>query len=457
MRQQTLLETLAEYAIHLRFEDLPSRVVSKANDCFFDLVGCYYAALKLDKNKELLRKIRSFNPTPEVSLWGYGEKCGMAEAALAIGSIAYDLEYDDGISESGHWGSSSIPASFLAVQNNRGNGKDLLSAIVVAYEVGTRISRLFSPQLLKKHVHFPCTMGAFAAATGYAKGVDATSVELTGALSLAGLFPVGTYSTAISGASGKALYSGWPNYLGINVVRLSKIGLAGDSDILENTNGFSTALGLGVLTNDMRRQATEKLGQDYRFMEVYFKPYPCCRWLHAPISAALKLVHENNISINEIEKITVYGPEFSMMYDTHEGFESTITCQYSIPYSVGAAIFFGELGLEQYKLEARTNPELLKFINCIDMKVEQGTATASEEGFRVAIQLRKGASIGTTAEMPWSPRNPPNKEELIKKFNSLTKGVLSPDEQCSWNSIYKEGFEKDDSFNNAVTLLKRKI
>jgi len=456
MRQKTLLETLAEFAIHLRFEDLPSNVVSKANDCFFDLVGCYFAALKLDKNKKLLSKIRSFNPTPEISLWGYGEKCGIAEAALAIGTLAYDLEYDDGISESGHWGSASIPASFLAVQKNGGNGKDLLSAIVAAYEVGTRISRLFSPQLLKKHVHFPCTMGAFAAATGYAKGVDAASIELTGALSLAGLFPIGTYSTAISGASGKALYSGWPNYLGINVVRLSTIGLAGDSDILENTNGFSTALSLGLLTDVMKRQATEKLGQDYRFMEVYFKPYPCCRWLHAPISTALKLVHENNISINEIENITVYGPEFSMMYNTHEGFESKVTCQYSIPYSVGAAIFYDELGLDQYELEARTNSELKKFINCIEMKVEQGTKTVSEKGFRVALQLKKGGSIGATAEMPWSPQNPPKKDELIKKFNSLTKGILSPEEQSAWNSIYKEGFEKDNSFDNVISLLMRK-
>lgn len=305
---KTIIEQLSAFGTGLRFEDLPPEVVEKANDCFFDFVGCYYGAVKRDDIPQVIRGIAAMNPTPESCLWGAGLRCGTAEAALAMGTVGYHLEYDDGISVSGHWGSASIPASFLAVARRGGDGKDLITAIAAGYEVGCRISRMFSPRLLKKHIHFPCTMGAFGAAAGYARGSGASAEELAGALSLAGLFPVGTYSTATSGAKGKGLYSGWPNYLGINALRLSQLGLTGDPDVMEAPDGFANAVGLAPMTAEYLEEAGRDLGTDFRMMQVYFKPYPCCRWLHAPVYALLGLMKRHGISREELELLSAMSP-----------------------------------------------------------------------------------------------------------------------------------------------------
>jgi hypothetical protein len=96
-----------------------------------------------------------------------------------------------------------------------------------------------------------------------------------------------------------------------------------------------------------------------------------------------------------------------------------------------------------------------EFINCIDMKVEQSPKTMSAKGFRVVLHLKNGNSFEAEAEMPWGPENPPQKDELIKKFNSLTEGILSSKEKSEWNSIYREGIEKDGSFDYVVSLLER--
>lgn len=454
--EKTVIETLAGFAAGLQFEYLPVKVRERANDCLFDLIGCYYGALGREKNVRLLEKIAGFNRMPESVLWGTNLSCGTAEAALGIGTLCYDLEYDDGISMSGHWGSASIPATFLSVAEHGGDGKDLLAGIVAAYETGSRISRLFSPELLRRHVHFPCTMGAFGAITGYAKGAGFDSRQLAGALSLAGLFPVGTYSTAISGAAGKGLYSGWPNYLGVNCARLAEAGLTGDVDILESRDGFGTAVGLDPVKEEAAAYAVKKLGEEYRFMEVYFKPYPCCRWLHAPIHGALRLMKKYGISAKDVEEVRIGGPEFAMMYDTHKGYESKVACQYSIPYTVGAALLYGKVTTEEFEEEIRVGAPMKEISGRITMVIDEELQRNFPGTFSVNMELytKDGNCYRCSETTPWGPDCPPAREELIEKFRVLTKQVLSEAEVEQWISLYQDGVESDGGFLRAINLLK---
>lgn len=455
---KTVIETLAEFAAGLTFEELPMDVRARANDCLFDLIGCYYGALGREKNVWLLEKIAGFNRMPESALWGTGMSCGTAEAALGIGTLCYDLEYDDGISMSGHWGSASIPATFLSVAEHGGDGRDLLTAIVAAYEVGSRISRLFSPELLRRHVHFPCTMGAFGAITGYGKGAGFDSWQLAGALSLAGLFPVGIYSTAISGAAGKGLYSGWPNYLGVNCGRLAEAGLTGDADILESRDGFGTAVGLAPVGEEEASYAVEKLGEEYRFMEVYFKPYPCCRWLHAPIHGALGLRKKYGIRVEDIGEVRIGGPEFAMMYDTHDGYESKVTCQYSIPYTVGAALLYGRVTTEEFEEDIRVGAPMKEISERIAMYVDEELQRKFPGTFSVKMELRMrdGTCFRCSETTPWGSDCPPTREELIGKFRVLTEQTLSKEEVEQWIALYLDGVESEGGFSRTVKLLEGK-
>lgn len=457
--KETIIERLAVFGTQLRFEDLPPEVADKANDCFFDFIGCYYGAVKRDNVPQVICGIAAMNPAPESAVWGTGLKCGTAEAALAMGTVGYHLEYDDGISVSGHWGSASIPASFLGVARSGGDGKDLLTAIVAGYEVGCRISRMFSPRLLKKHIHFPCTMGAFGAAAGHARGLGASRDDLAGALSLAGLFPVGTYSTATSGAKGKSLYSGWPNYLGINALRLSQLGLTGDADVMEAPDGFARALGLAPMTEEYLDEAGRDLGKDFRFMQVYFKPYPCCRWLHAPVYALLSLMKQHGIDREEIETIDIGGPEFAMMYDTRSGYESKVTCQYSIPYSVGAAAWFGKLGLEEFEEPARMDQGLMQFISRIHMRVDDELQAKFPQVFGVilTLTLKDGRTFRIQQGTPWGPDAPATKEELIGKFRTLTQGIMRPEDQEAWVALYRGGFQQEGSFARVLALTGKAV
>ena len=90
---ETILEKLADFAQQLKFEDLPRNVVRKANDCLLDFAGCYYAAVGRDDMPKVIRGIAAINPAPESRIWGTDLKCGIAEAALAMGTAGYYLRF----------------------------------------------------------------------------------------------------------------------------------------------------------------------------------------------------------------------------------------------------------------------------------------------------------------------------------------------------------------------------
>ena len=44
------------------------------------------------------------------------------------------------------------------------------------------------------------------------------------------------------------------------------------------------------------------LGSEYKILNLYFKPYACCRWAQPAVSAALKLRKDHDIDPDHIEK-----------------------------------------------------------------------------------------------------------------------------------------------------------
>ena len=156
----------------------------------------------------------------------------------------------------------------------------------------------------------------------------------------------------------------------------------------------------------------------------------------------------------DIQAIRVGGPEFAMMYNTKTGYESKVTCQYSIPYSVGAAAYYGKLGLEEFEENIRTGEELKAFIGRISMYVDDELQAKFPEvfGVRLTLELRDGRSFTVLQGTPWGPDAPATEEELLEKFRSLTKDVFTPEQQSRWERLYKEGFETPGAFEEVLEL-----
>lgn len=453
----SLLEHLAKFVDNLTFYDLPDCVVRKANDALFDLIGCYYGALNEPENKKILTYAMIHPCSEGALLWGSGMKVPIEEAALTEGFCGYSLEYDDGVSLGGHWGSASIPAICAIAENNGKSGKDVITAIVCAYEVGTRISRIYSSILLKNRIHFPSLMGYYAAAAGVGKLMGLSSETIAGGLGNSCLAPISPYSTAISGESIKNMYSGWPNFMGIKMMEYASMGLTGNVDIFESRDGLGVVFSGSPLSEEQREKALMGLGSDYMIMQSYFKPYPCCRWLHAPLHLLQKIIKAH--PDKKILNVTVYGPKFLRLYDTKEDFSKKVKAQYSIPFTMAAMMINGTCSINEFKEPFRTSKLVLEIADHVRVLEDDTLEAQFPQHFqvRVVVNFENGFNVEDEGSLPWGPDAPPSKMELISKFRTLTCNVLEPQNVLAWERLYHSGIEKENNWQNALELLSYNV
>jgi 2-methylcitrate dehydratase PrpD len=109
----------------------------------------------------------------------------------------------------------------------------------------------------------------------------------------------------------------------------------------------------------------DTLGVRYEIMNLYFKPFTCCRWAHQPISACLNMIEEYGINSEAIEKITVHTFDAATRLSKIEP-KTTDEAQYNIAYPVAAAIVHGDLGYPQVRDEALGDRRVLDIMKRMD-------------------------------------------------------------------------------------------
>jgi len=456
---QTILEELAEFAVGISFNELPEPVLRQANRCLLDLIGSFWGGFARKQNRRFLRLAREINPKPEVGLWGMGLKAGMIEAAFAHGCISHHLEYDDGISLGAHWGSEALPAILAMAEVCRCGEEEVLTAVVVAYEVGNRVSQAFSGRLLRHGVHFPCAMGVFGAASGVARLMRLTVSQTAEALGNACLTPIAPYLPAISGSPIKDAYAGWPNALGLIVTRLALEGWSGPRDLLEGPEGIGQIAGWRASAKDLRKQILRGIGSTFEIMKTYFKPFPCCRWLHAPAQAILDLKKEGGWTGEQVRTIVVEGPGFLRSYDRKRGFEKEISARFSIPYVVAAAALCDRLDLEAFDASRRSHPKLGALAKRVTVVTDEVLEKMLPTRFqtRVRVETRDGQRWEKVCGLPWGPDDPPTDAELQEKFSYLAGRSMKASQVGKWIALFNEGVERDKRLKTFFRLLRSRV
>lgn len=448
---------LAGFVQGLSLKALPESVVERVNLVLMDLIASTWAALGGSGSRSLWRYALAINPRPEASLWGTPHKVGLAEAAMVNGALGYEAEFDDGNSLGGHWGSSSIPAILALTQRDGASAAEAVVAIVSAYETGNRVSRLVSHGLLTRGIHFPGVMGAIAAIAGCGRIMGLNREALAGALGHAALLPVAPYLPGHVGADTKNLYSGWPNHCGIHFTALAQAGYMGPANLLEGRDGLAQALGWPGRPQALAPAALKGLGHDWAISDTYFKAYPCCRWLHAPVRGVLALLHDHSLSPEEIESIEVRGPAFLSMYATGEPCSSTHQGKYSLSHCVAAATLRGRLGQAEFMaevLEDRTLANLAKRVKfATDAQLE--TQFPASFSTRVEMTTFDGRRLSTQATAPWGPAEPPDFNALAGKFLPIMGQACGEPVAREWLAWFERGLLADPSLTEFFDLLQR--
>jgi 2-methylcitrate dehydratase PrpD len=454
-----IFSALAAFVHGLRIEDLPAAAVRRADLVVMDLIGSTWAVLGADGSRALWRYARAMNPSPEATLWGTPHKVAVAEAATVNGALGYEAEFDDGNTLGGHWGSSSIPTILALAQRQGASAAEVVLAIVAAYEVGNRVSRLVSRGLLERGIHFPGTMGAIAAIAGAGRLMGLSPEALAGALGHAALLPVAPYFPGHVGADTKNLYSGWPNHCGVHFTALAQAGYLGAPDLLEGRDGLARALGWQGQPGQLAASALDGLGRDWAITQTYFKAYPCCRWLQAPVQSVLDLMAANGLDPLDVADIRVMGPAFLAMYATGERCVNPIQGKYSLAHCVGAAAARRALGQAEFSVAALEDPLIAEMSQRVEFAVDARLEAQFPGRYATVVELatRDGRRLRAEDVPPWGPDQPPDLDALAGKFMPIMRRACGDAVAGDWLAWFRRGFLADSQLTAFFSLLQRSV
>jgi 2-methylcitrate dehydratase PrpD len=416
---------LAEFSAALRFEQLPGEVVNKAKLCVLDTLGCCIFGASLPPVRTLADVAAAEQCAPQSAVFGLPLRTSAALAALVNGTSAHAFQLDEiHIESTLHPGSLALPAAFALAENDPAvSGRDLIAAMVAAYEVGIRIGLAAKGGMFKTGFHNQGTTGVFIAAAAAAHVLRLDARKTQQAFGIAGSQAAGLMAVQ-DGAMTKSFHSGRAAQSGVYAAQLARLGYTGIPDVLEAPYGafFSS------FVDDWSEQAlTADLGSRWEILRVGFKPAPASNGSITAMTSIDRIMREQGLVAADIEKITAFVSDNTLHHCgwpyTPDRVQSVLSAQMNLRYGLAVMALERQSGVEQFAESKIRDPRILSFIDRIEVAHEP----RFEDGrYRVACRLVVRCKDGsahetTTLYRPGSPEDPMTPGELMDKFLTLTK------------------------------------
>ena len=150
-------------------------------------------------------------------------------------------------------------------------------------------------------------------------------------------------------------------------------------------------------------------------METTFKPYPCCKALHASIDGMLVLNSDYHFDPGQVEEIVIGGYEkLVKMHDIYEP-STPMAAQFSIPYVVSVALLKGSPGVEAFEERSIRDKKVLEFARKVRTILDPEIIPyfPANEPAKVTVKMKDGKSYSKTViHSKGTPENPMTMEEL---------------------------------------------
>jgi len=293
---------LAEFVAGLQYDDLHKEVIKRAKVHLLDTIGVSLAAVHMPWSKSVIKTVKKLGGSKESTIIGDGAKTSSILAALANGTLSHGSDMDD-TSGSGwaHTGTSSVASALAMAEASQCSPKDLITALVIGYEVSGRVDAATFPGLRKRGFHATGLAGTFGAAAAAAKILGLNEVQMVNAFGLAGTQAAGLEEWIYTGDMSKRIHAGKAAMNGILSALLAQEGLTGPATVFEGKYGFFKTHS-GMYFED---RLIEQLGKRFEIMNCKIKPFACCHELGGPIRLALEIHKKYKIKPEEIEKIAI--------------------------------------------------------------------------------------------------------------------------------------------------------
>ncbi len=398
MASQSLTRQLADYAAGSSFEQLPDAVAERAKLIIFDELACAVLGRGLIAGELMAKFVGTMGGLPEATVLGSRLRAPAALAALANGTAGHADEFDGAHVTDGHPGAVIVHAALAVGESRRCTGRDLINAVCVGYDIGTRlVAAVGGAFALRRthHVHSDYLHG-FGAALGCARVMrlsssghrHAAALASGGAGGLAVIFEERRHMS-------KALSTGQGAFAGATAALLAASGFEGHDDVFDSAHG---PLGWAADAARAHDIMLAGLGTEHAVMGANFKFYSAGYPIHAPVEAALRIMAARNLRVEDIASITVRLTKHT--FDTVSNREMPSIC---VEDMMAVAVVHGRLGFaEAHSAAALARPEVRALRPLIRAIVdpEMERLQPHGRGAKVDIETRDGDRLRESVDHP---------------------------------------------------------
>ena len=422
---RNLLEQIADYTLNLRYEDISPEAVELAKLIVFDSIGTGLGGYQRPLGQKAARYASIMMPGDQATLLGTGERVSLEGAAFANGVMIKILGMDDSHRSAGHIASQVIPAVLAVGEASGSTGKDMLIAIVAAYDFAVRVGRQVRATQRTRGLDLKGTVGAMAAALAAARCAGCDRETLINAVALAADLASGTEQYVYEGGpcDTKDLIAGFAARNAIFALRLAESEFYGPRGALDGEYGFFRAFGDGY------DPATfDDLGADFAILGTAFKPHGGCRHTHQAIDAAQAILREGPLDVAAIEHICLktYSYATRPIFRVDPNPPAREVAGLSIRVSTAIALTQGSAWPHEFT--AWDDPDVQRLRNLMDIQVDDEIESRYPQlnGCRLQITLASGEQRQAyLPNMKGEPEFRMSEGEIREKFAVLTRDLFN--------------------------------
>jgi 2-methylcitrate dehydratase PrpD len=356
---------------------------------------------------------------------GLASRASARDAALANGTAAHALDYDDMCFVSlAHPSAPLVAAALAAAEAAEASGRALLDAYVVGFEIEGRLGRVMNPRHYQRGWHCTSTLGTIGAAAAAARLLGLDAATCGHALAIAASEASGLKENF--GTMVKPLHAGLAARNGVLAAELARAGMTASEAAIEGPQGFLAAMdsehsSLGACAAD--------LGRRWEIVEsgITVKLYPSCAGTHPTLDALLDLARRERFHADDVESIEVGVDPIVPTILIYDRPSSGLEGKFSMPFCAAAALVDGRVGIDTFDASRLQDPRIAALQSRVSMTIDGDLdrSAAPLTQARVTVRLHDGRVLVARADGARGyPERPASDEDLAVKFISCATRAM---------------------------------
>ena len=424
-------QAIAAYIAGAPGRALPTEVADMARLCLADWLGVAIGAADEPAGR-IVREVAAGWHSEGRATVLFGATAAAPFAALANGTLAHCLDFDDTYVRAITHTSAPVWAATLALgEENGADEAAMLSAFVTGFETAARIGDGLGEPVSARGWHGTGVFGRLGAAAAASVLLRLDAERVLHALGAAATQTGGL--TASFGTMAKPFHAGRAAMDGIVAAQLAASGFTAATGLFEPGGGLDNAL---VQDRSVTFAPIELTG--WRILENSFKPYAACHLTHPAVDAARALA----LSTNERGAIASVRAEIGALAEHITGGKSgapasSLEGKFDLKYCVALGLHGQSVSAADFREPWQPDPAVCATARKVESVVSPEMGFAS---VRLAVEFADGRR--ETAHVPIAkghPGNPMNWDDMHAKFEALVTPCLASRSEALFSLVREFG------------------